>query len=91
MSPGAPLFAERFNPGIEPASRWTIIAKCIVDNGKISRVGYIPCWINEERQTEVLRHNEKGQQMFDFMEKITGGAALNIKYEWAGDEVVAYV
>jgi hypothetical protein len=25
------------------------------------------------------------------MEKITGGAALNIKYEWAGDEVVAYV
>lgn len=90
VSPGAPLFAERFNPGIEPASRWTIIAKCIVDYGKISRVGYIPCWINEERQTEVLKHDKKGQEMFDFMDTITKGAGLNIRYAWEGDEVTVF-
>ena len=89
VSPGAPLFAQRFNPGIDPLSRWTIIAKCTVDDGKISQVGYLPCWINEERQTEVLKHDQRGQQMFEFMDRITKGANLNIRYDWKGDEVVA--
>lgn len=91
ISPGAPLYAERFNPSVDPASRWTLIAKCSIEEGKISKVGYIPCLINDERQTEVVKHNKIGQEMFDFMEKITKGAGLNIGYEWDGDEVVAYL
>jgi poly-gamma-glutamate synthesis protein (capsule biosynthesis protein) len=87
ISPGAPYFSQPFKPAIDPASRWTIIAKCIIDDGNISRVGYIPCFVNEQRQTEVLKNDEKGQQMFDFMDKITKGASLNIRFEWSGDEV----
>jgi poly-gamma-glutamate synthesis protein (capsule biosynthesis protein) len=88
VSPGAPLYGPSFNPGIDPLSRWTIIAKCTVDNGKISQVGYLPCLINEEKQTEVLKHDARGQQMFDFMDRITKGAGLNVGFEWKGDEVV---
>ena len=88
VSPGAPLYGRSFNPGIDPMSRWTIIAKCIIDNGKISQVGYLPCLINEEKQTEVLKHDARGQQMFDFMDRITKGAGLNVRFEWKGDEVV---
>jgi poly-gamma-glutamate synthesis protein (capsule biosynthesis protein) len=88
ISPGAPLFAKPFNPAIDPASRWTIIAKCVVENGNISRVGYLPCWINDERQTVVLKHDADGQQMFDFMNTITKGAGLTTRFAWDGDEVV---
>ena len=88
VSPGVPLFAQSFNPGIDPLARWTIIAKCTIEGGKISQVGYLPCWINDERQTEVLKHDGMGQQMFDFMDRITRGAGLNVRYEWKGDEVV---
>lgn len=67
---------------------WTIIAKCIIDNGKIARVGYLPCLINAQRQPEVLKNDERGRKAFDFVERITWGAGLNTRYEWKGDEVV---
>ena len=88
VSPGAPLFAQRFNPGSDPLARWTIIAKCTIEGGKIKQAGFIPCIVNDERITEVLKHDSRGQQMFDFMEKITRGAGLNVGYEWKDDEVV---
>ena len=88
VSPGAPLYAQSFNPGIDPLSRWTIIAKCTVENNKITQVGYLPCLINDEKQTEVLKHDARGQQMFDFMDRITTGAGLNVRFEWKGDEAI---
>jgi poly-gamma-glutamate synthesis protein (capsule biosynthesis protein) len=72
----------------DPASNWTLIAKCVTDGGKISRVSYLPCLINEQRQPEVLKNDERGQQIFDFMEKITKEAGLDTRYEWKGDEIV---
>jgi len=88
VSPGAPYFSQPFKPSIDPTSRWTIIAKCIIDGSKISRVGYIPCFVNEQKQTEVLKHDERGEQMFDFMDKITRGAGLNVRFEWKDDEIL---
>ena len=82
--------------GIEPGQPWhperkyTIIAKCTIDSGKISRVSYLPCLNNEEGQTEILKHDKRGQQVFDYIDKITRGADLNARYEWEGDEVVIH-
>jgi len=46
--------------------------------------------MNKESQPEVLKHDKKGQEVFDYMEKITRGAGLNARYEWDGDEVVVH-
>ena len=72
----------------DPATKWTIIAKCVIDDGKISRVSYLPCLINEQRQPEVLKNDDRGRQVFDFIDKITKGAGLNTRYEWQDDEIV---
>ena len=88
VSPGLPYFVQPFNPGIDPQAQWTIIAKCTIEGGKIKKAGYIPCIVNSERITEVLKHDEQGQQMFEFMDRITKGAGLNVRYEWQGDEVI---
>jgi poly-gamma-glutamate synthesis protein (capsule biosynthesis protein) len=74
----------------DPASKWNIIAKCMIDRGKISRVSYLPCLINEQRQPEVLKNDERGRQLFDFMDMITGDAGLDTRYEWDGDEVMIH-
>ena len=66
----------------------TMIAKCSIDNKQISRVGYLPCLINKRGQPEILTNDERGQQVFDYVNKITEKAGLNALYEWAGDEVV---
>jgi len=72
-----------------PEARQTIIAKCTVDDGKISRVSYLPCLINDQGQPEILKKSDKrGQQVYDYMDNITRAAGLNARYEWEGDEVV---
>lgn len=73
----------------DPENKNTIIAKCIIDNGKITQASYFPCLPNEQGQTEILtRSDKKGQHVVDYMEKITRGAELNAKFEWKGDEVL---
>jgi poly-gamma-glutamate capsule biosynthesis protein CapA/YwtB (metallophosphatase superfamily) len=73
-----------------PEARNTIIAKCVIDGKKISRISYLPCLINEQQQPEVLKNDTRGQQVFDYVEKITRGAGLNARYKWDGDEVLIY-
>ena len=73
---------------LDPARNMAMIAKCVIDNGKISRLSYLPCIINDEQKTEILKNDDKGRQVFEFMDRITKAAGLNVKYEWEGDEVV---
>jgi hypothetical protein len=90
---GGPFFFERgaretqFPP---PEITMTIVAKCIIEDRKISRISYLPCVINSEDQPELLKHDEKGQQVFDYMENITRGAGLNAHFEWQNDEVLIH-
>jgi poly-gamma-glutamate capsule biosynthesis protein CapA/YwtB (metallophosphatase superfamily) len=72
---------------LDPARNLTMIAKCVIENRKISRVSYIPCLINDYQKPEVLKNDEKGRQVFEFVDRITKAAGLNVKYEWEGDEV----
>ncbi len=71
-----------------PETLQTIIAKCVIEDGSISRASYLPCLINKEGQPEVLKHDEKGQKLFDYMNTISAAAGLNGRYEWEGDEIV---
>jgi hypothetical protein len=72
-----------------PISRRTIIARCTINGGHISRVGYIPCLISD-RQPHILMHDEQGQEVFDHLEKITREAGFNTRYEWEGNEVIIH-
>ena len=71
-----------------PEAKHTIIAKCTISDGKISRVSYLPCFVNKEGQPEILENDERGRKVFDYMEMITRAAGLNARYEWDGNEVV---
>ena len=43
--------------GSDPTKNRTIIAKCIISDGKISQVSYLPCFINQHKQPEVLKND----------------------------------
>ena len=51
-------------------------------------MSYIPCLINEHDQPEIVKHDERGREVFEYMDTITRGAGLNAIYTWDGDEVV---
>jgi poly-gamma-glutamate capsule biosynthesis protein CapA/YwtB (metallophosphatase superfamily) len=74
--------------GSDPTKNRTIIAKCVIDGGKISRVSYLPCLVNQHRQPEILKNDAQGQQLFESMDRLTKAAGLDTLYHWQGDEVV---
>jgi poly-gamma-glutamate synthesis protein (capsule biosynthesis protein) len=76
------------NYPFHPEAKHTLIAKCIIEDGKIIRVSYLPCFINKKGQPEILKKDERGQQVFDYMNKITRGANLDARYAWEEDEVL---
>ncbi len=67
-----------------------MIAKFIVEGKQISRISYLPCLVNKKGQPELLKHDKRGQEVFEYMDKITRGAGLNAQYEWEGDEIVIH-
>lgn len=82
--PECPIFP------FHPEAKNTIIAKCMVDGRAISRISFIPCFINKKGQPEVLGNDEQGHQVCEYIDRITRAAGLNARYRWDGDEVVVY-
>ena len=58
-----------------------------VDPGRPPRASYLPCVINQRSQPEVVGHDERGQQVFDYVERITRQAGFLTRFEWQGDAV----
>ena len=84
------VFSIQQYPAQYPYRQLTMIAKCIINNGKISRLSYMPCFVNEQKQPEVLKNDEMGREVFDFMDRITREAGLNARFEWDEDEIVIH-
>lgn len=66
----------------------TFIAKCTIREGAISEVGYLPYIVNKKAQPVPVERDAMGQQVFDYVEKITREAGMNTSFEWHGDEVL---
>lgn len=71
-----------------PDAKHTIIAKCTVEDKRIARMSFIPCLVDKQAALHVLGRDERGQAVFDYMNRITRDADLNARFEWQGDEVL---
>jgi hypothetical protein len=91
---GGPFFFERGGKETpfpySPEQGLTIIAKCIIEGGRISQVSYLPCLAEESTPPEILKNDERGQQVFNYVYNITQGAELNARFKWERDEVLLY-
>lgn len=70
-----------------PEARYTIMARCIIEGDKITGTSYLPCLVNKQGQPEVMKQDERGRKVFEYMEKITKAAGLNAQFVWQGDLV----
>lgn len=82
------LDPEYKNYPFHPDAKRTIIAKCCIEGGKITRVSFLPCFIDKEGRPEVCKNDDQGNEIKQYMEKITREGSLNARYEWDGDEVL---
>ena len=71
-----------------PEAKQTIVAKCVVDGRGGVEARYLPAYVNKQYRPEVLRRDERGEQVFAYVERITREAGLKASFTWDGDEVV---
>jgi poly-gamma-glutamate synthesis protein (capsule biosynthesis protein) len=72
-----------------PEVKKTLIARAVIEDGKITRVSYIPCYINEQSEPEIMRRSDtRGQEVYDYIEDISRSEGLPVRFSWDGDEVI---
>ncbi len=69
--------------------RKTMIAKAVIEDGKVARISYIPCYENDNKEPEMVKRSDpRGQDVFNYVEDISRSEGLSVHFEWDGDEVV---
>ncbi|MBN2049681.1 MAG: CapA family protein [Spirochaetales bacterium] len=71
-----------------PESIYTILAKCLIEDGIIVQTRFIPMIVNKAGVPEVVTRKGGGEEVLEYMVKITEGAHLNALYEWDEDELI---
>jgi poly-gamma-glutamate synthesis protein (capsule biosynthesis protein) len=71
-----------------PEAKQTIIAKCVVDGQGNVEARFLPAFVNPHYAPEILTRDERGQQVFEYVERISREAGLRSSFAWDGDEVV---
>ncbi len=71
-----------------PESIYTIAAKCIIEDGKITETRFVPIIVEKPGIPFVVGRNNGGERVLEYMNEITEEANLNCSYEWDGDELV---
>ncbi len=71
-----------------PESRNTVIALCRVDRTGVVEAGFIPCWIDDQGRPCPVSRGEGGQQVADYVARISREAGLGGEFAWHGDEVL---
>lgn len=73
---------------MHPDNNMNIIAKCIIEDNKICQTRFLPVLNNKRGQPEILKNDERGKVLFDYMTRITTEAELNARFTWDGDEIL---
>ncbi len=70
-----------------PESRLTMLAKLTVSEGEVVGAGFVPFVINQRSQPEPVGHTARGEEVLDYVGRITREAGLQATFTWRGDEV----
>ena len=71
-----------------PESVYCPVAKLIIEDGKITSYRMVLMKVEKDGAPYVHGHTAVGQEIFDYMQRITDEAGLNAKFAWDGDEVI---
>ena len=72
-------------------SRKTILVKCSISNKQISKVSFLPVYINGQAQPKILSRDDKRfNELVDYIKQITIEQGFGTTYTIEGEEVVVW-
>ncbi len=69
----------------DQASRNTLIAKGVFDDGGLVRAGFIPCWIDDAGHPVPVRRGGKGDEVLAHIRALCEEERLDTAFTWSGD------
>ena len=82
VEPGWELYPMR------PEARKTLAAKFLISDNRLKKVTYIPCYVNQQAQSEILtRSDKRSAEVYDYVEELSRSQGLNVQFRWDGNEV----
>lgn len=74
---------------MRPEARKTFAVAITVSHKKVAKVTYVPCYINQQAQAEILtRGDKRSEEVYEYVKDISYGQGLKVEFRWDGDEVV---
>ncbi len=71
-----------------PESRNALAVSCLLSDKRLKKVTYLPCYINQLAQAEILtRADKRSDSVYNYVEEISRIQGLNIQFRREGDEV----
>jgi hypothetical protein len=81
--------AVRSSETYQRESKATLIAKAVIEDGSLKRVSYLPCYINEKSEPEIVtRSDSRGQEVYNYVADISRSEGLPVHFAWDGNEVL---
>ena len=71
-----------------PESVYCPVAKLVLEDGKVASYRMVLMKVERDGVPYVHGQGEVGQEIFDYMQRITVEAGLNGRLAWDGDDVV---
>ena len=71
-----------------PEAVYTIAAMCHMEGGKIVKTGFLPAIVGKDGVTRIVKRDNGGEEVLEYMKSITKKAGLNGKYQWENDEII---
>jgi len=72
-------------------SRMTLVAKAVVEDGRVAHFALLPAFINRDAQPEILGAGDpRFEQVRAYLEKITVAAGFDTRFEVVGDELLPH-
>lgn len=70
-------------------SRSTMIVKALIEDKKIKRLSYLPCFVNTDSAPEIVTEDSPlGQEVFNYVQDISRSENLQVNFKWDNDEVL---
>ena len=69
----------------DEASRNTLIAKGVFENGELIRAGFIPCFIDDAGPPVPVRRGGKGDEVLAHIRMLCDLEQLDTKFTWSED------
>jgi poly-gamma-glutamate synthesis protein (capsule biosynthesis protein) len=67
----------------------TVVAKLLVEAGKLKQVSLLPAYVNRQSQPEILKATDpRFVEVADYLRETTAEAQLNGRFEQQGDELI---